>query len=88
MLTDAMLEPISHFFNSPDVVTGNAADSSTDNVEVAMKWSFLHKKFSAWRYYAIFGFAHAFFSYSHGLPLAIRSSLTALFGRALEGLFG
>ena len=85
MLTYATAEPIYHFSNNPDVIMGNAADSSADNVRAAMKWSFLHWGFSAWGCYAIVGLALAFFSYSRGLPLTIRSGLTPLFDRALEG---
>ena len=53
-----------------------------------MKWSFLYWGFSAWGCYAIVGLALAFFSYSRGLPLTIRSGLTPLSGRALEGPLG
>ena len=67
---------------------GNTTASSADNVRAAMKWSFLHWGFSAWGCYAIVGLALAFFSYSRGLPLTIRSGLTPLFGRALEGPLG
>lgn len=53
-----------------------------------MKWSFLHWGFSAWGCYAIVGLALAFFSYSRGLPLTIRSGLTPLLGKSLEGPLG
>ena len=53
-----------------------------------MEWSFLYWGFSAWGCYAIVGLALAFFSYSRGLPLTIRSGLTPLFGRALESPLG
>ncbi len=66
------------------VTTGGAAD----NVRAAYKWSFLHWGFSAWGCYAIVGLTLAFFSYSRGLPLTIRSGLTPLFGTALSGPLG
>ena len=37
MLTYATAEPIYHFSNNPDVIMGNAAASSADNVRAAMK---------------------------------------------------
>ena len=83
-----MQAAIYHFSNNPDVIMVNTTASSADNVRAAMKWSFLHWGFSAWGCYAIVGLALAFFSYSRGLPLTIRSGLTPLFGRALEGPFG
>ena len=88
MLTFATAEPLYHFGTNPDVITGDATGSSADNVRSAMKWSFLHWGFSAWGSYAIVGLSLAFFSYSRGLPLTIRSGLTPLFGRALEGPLG
>jgi choline/carnitine/betaine transport len=88
MLTFATAEPLYHFGTNPDGIVGDAAGSSADNVRAAMKWSFLHWGFSAWGSYAIVGLSLAFFSYSRGLPLTIRSGLTPLFGRALEGPLG
>ena len=88
MLTYATAEPFYHFSNNPDVIMGNAAASSADNVRAAMKWSFLHRGFSAWGCYAIVGLALAFFSYSRGLPLTILMGRTPLFVRALEDPWG
>jgi choline-glycine betaine transporter len=67
---------------------GDTTASSADNVRAAMKWSFLHWGFSAWGCYAIVGLTLAFFSYSRGLPLTIRSGLTPLLGKSLEGPLG
>ena len=88
MLTYATTEPIFHFGNNPDVIRGNVLSETFDNVRPAFKWSFLHWGFSAWACYALVGLALAFFSYSRGLPLTIRSGLTPLFGKALSGPLG
>ncbi|MFT4702037.1 MAG: choline/carnitine/betaine transport [Yoonia sp.] len=88
MLTYATAEPIYHFGTNPDAIMGLTTGSSADNVRAAYKWSFLHWGFSAWACYAIVGLTLAFFSYSRGLPLTIRSGLTPLFGRALSGPLG
>ena len=88
MLTFATAEPIYHFGNNPDVIRGFATAESPGNVRPAYKWSFLHWGFSAWACYALVGLALAFFSYSRGLPLTIRSGLTPLFGNALCGPLG
>ena len=88
MLTYATAEPIFHFGNNPDVIRGLAAAETAANVRPAYKWSFLHWGFSAWACYALVGLALAFFSYSRGLPLTIRSGLTPLFGNALSGPLG
>ena len=88
MLTYATGEPLYHFGNNPSVIMGDTTASDADNVRAEMKWSFLHWGFSAWGCYAIVGLSLAFFSYSRGLPLTIRSGLTPLFGRHLEGPLG
>jgi choline/carnitine/betaine transport len=88
MLTYATGEPMFHFGTNPDVIMGDTTASSADNVRAAMKWSFLHWGFSAWGCYAIVGLTLAFFSYSRGLPLTIRSGLTPLLGKSLEGPLG
>ena len=49
---------------------------------------FLHWGFGAWACYALVGISLAFFSYSRGLPLTIRSTLAPIFGRSLEGPLG
>jgi len=51
-------------------------------------YSFLHWGFGAWACYALVGISLAFFAYSRGLPLTIRSTLAPLFGRSLEGPLG
>lgn len=88
MLTYATGEPIYHFGTNPEVIQGFAEGSAADNVRPAYKWSFLHWGFSAWGCYAIVGLSLAFFAYSRGLPLTIRSGLAPLFGNALSGPLG
>ena len=88
MLTYATAEPIYHFGTNPEVIMGETTGGAADNVRAAYKWSFLHWGFSAWGCYAIVGLTLAFFSYSRGLPLTIRSGLTPLFGTALSGPLG
>ncbi|MEZ5756312.1 MAG: BCCT family transporter [Paracoccaceae bacterium] len=88
MLTYSTGEPIYHFANNPDVITGQVAGESAEVVRSAFKWSFLHWGLSAWGCYAMTGLALAFFSYRRGLPLTIRSGLTPLFGGRLAGPLG
>lgn len=88
MLTYATAEPIYHWGNNPSVIIGDVTARTLDNVRPAFQWSFLHWGFSAWGCYALVGLALAFFSYSRGLPLTIRSGLTPLFGKALSGPLG
>ena len=88
MLTYATAEPIYHFSNNPDVIRGTVTAVTAGNVRPAFQWSFLHWGLSAWACYALVGLALAFFSYSRGLPLTIRSGLTPLLGKSLSGPLG
>jgi choline/carnitine/betaine transport len=88
MLTYSTAEPIYHFSTNPDVIQGAVAGASAETVRSAYKWSFLHWGLTPWGAYALMGLALAFFSYSRGLPLTIRSGLTPLFGTALSGPLG
>ncbi len=60
-------------------------ESALDGV---YRYVFLHWGLGAWACYALVGIALAFFAYSRGLPLTIRSTLTPLFGKKLEGPLG
>ncbi len=60
-------------------------ESAIDSV---YKYAFLHWGLGAWACYALVGISLAFFSYSRGLPLTIRSTLAPLFGHRLEGPLG
>ena len=88
MLTYSTAEPLYHFASNPAVIMGDATTLDPNNVRDAMKWSFFHWGLSAWGCYGMIGLALAFFAYVRGLPLTIRSGLTPLFGRALEGPLG
>jgi choline/carnitine/betaine transport len=88
MLTYSTAEPIHHFVSNPDVILGAVAGEAAATVRSTYKWAFLHWGLTAWSIYAIVGLSLAFFSYSRGLPLTIRSGLTPLFGRLLSGPLG
>ena len=68
----------------PDLVTAKTESAITSTY----RYSFLHWGIGAWACYALVGISLAFFSYSRGLPLTIRSTLAPLFGRSLSGPVG
>ncbi len=88
MLTYSTAEPLYHFSNNPDVIKGDALSQSANNVRNAFKWSFLHYGLTPWGIYAIVALSMAYASFNRGLPLTIRSTLTPLFGKKLEGSLG
>jgi len=68
----------------PDLVLAKTESAVTSTY----RYSFLHWGLGAWACYALVGISLAFFSYSRGLPLTIRSTLAPLFGRSLTGPVG
>jgi len=88
MMTWSVAEPLYHLQSSPETIRGLADAGGANNAYNAFKWAFLHWGLSAWACYAVCGLAMAYFAYTRHLPLTIRSTLAALFGRKLEGGLG
>jgi len=75
-------EPMNHFINMPQPVP------EAERGLQAMGFSFLHWGFHAWGVYALVGLSLAFFTYSKGYPLMIRSVFRPVFGKRTEGWIG
>ncbi|SMC85684.1 choline/carnitine/betaine transport [Desulfocicer vacuolatum DSM 3385] len=88
MLTFSSAEPIYHFASNPDTIMGLVEPKAQETLRSVYKWSFFHWGLTAWGCYGIVGLVLAYFSYNRNLPLTIRSGLTPLFGKKLEGIFG
>ncbi|MBT8319411.1 MAG: BCCT family transporter [Gramella sp.] len=76
-------EPVMHFNNPPTAVAGTAAAATE-----AMNFTFLHWGFHAWSVYALVGLSLAYFTYSRGLPLTIRSIFYPFLGDRIYGKTG
>lgn len=79
----SVAEPVTHFGNPPSVEPNSIAAAKE-----AMNFTFLHWGFHAWGIYAIVGLALAFFTYSRGLPLTIRSVFYPFLGDKIYGVIG
>lgn len=88
MMTWSIAEPLYHLQQSPETITGAADAGQLNNAHNAFKWAYFHWGFSAWSAYAVCGLAMAYFAYRRNLPLTIRSTLSEIFGRRLEGSLG
>jgi choline/carnitine/betaine transport len=88
MLTYATAEPLYHLQDNPDVIQGLTNSVNADNLAATYKWTFFHYGITAWASYAIVGMALAFFSFRRGLPLTLRTGITAIFGGRLSGTIG
>ncbi|WP_367103587.1 BCCT family transporter [uncultured Psychrobacter sp.] len=69
-------------------IEGIAIPKTESALDAAYRYSFLHWGISAWATYSLVGICLAFFCYARGLPLTMRSALTPLFGKHLEGPLG
>jgi choline/glycine/proline betaine transport protein len=76
-------EPIYHYL-SPPMASGETAEAAKE----AMKFTFLHWGFHAWAIYALVGLSLAYFTYSRGLPLTIRSVFYPFLGDKIYGRIG
>lgn len=79
----SIAEPITHFMNPPLTEGGTPAAA-----QEAMNFTFLHWGFHAWGIYALVGLSLAYFTYSHGLPLTIRSVFYPVLGDKIYGKRG
>ncbi|MGO3706861.1 MAG: BCCT family transporter [Mesonia hippocampi] len=77
-------EPLTHFLKPP-----LNQDASPDFIaRQAMDLTFLHWGLHAWAVYALVGLALAYFAYSRGLPLTIRSVFYPFLGDRIYGVIG
>ena len=76
-------EPVMHFQNPPWAEPETAAAATQ-----AMNFTFLHWGFHPWAIYALVGLALAYFTYSRGLPLTIRSVFYPFLGDRIYGIIG
>jgi choline/glycine/proline betaine transport protein len=65
-----------------------AEGETAEAAKEAMKFTFLHWGFHAWAIYALVGLSLAYFTYSRGLPLTIRSVFYPFLGDKIYGRIG
>lgn len=83
LLFFSVAEPITHF-TIPPMAEGLSLDAAKE----AMNFTFLHWGLHAWAIYALVGLSLAYFTYSRGLPLTIRSVFYPFLGDKIYGIIG
>lgn len=83
LLFFGVAEPVLHFSDPATAAPGSVAAARE-----AMNFTFLHWGFHAWGVYALVGLALAYFTYSRGLPLTIRSVFYPFLGDKIYGWIG
>ena len=88
LMVFATAEPLGLWGSNPEVLSGAVAGNSEEALTSAYRYTYLHYGFHAWAIYVVTGLSLAYYAYTRNMPLTIRSALTPLFGRALNGYLG
>ncbi len=88
LMVFATAEPLGLWGSNPVIVAGEVTGGTQEAVESAYRYTFAHYGFHAWSIYVVTGLSLAYYAYTRDMPLTIRSALTPLFGRAMNGFLG
>ncbi|MGI9316821.1 MAG: BCCT family transporter, partial [bacterium] len=88
LMVFATAEPLGLWGSNPLVVGGEVAGNTEEALQSAYRYTFAHYGFHAWSIYVVTGLSLAYYAYTRDMPLTIRSALTPLFGRLMNGFFG
>ncbi len=88
LMVYATAEPMGLWGSNPHTVAGEVNPNTQEAVTSAYRYTFMHYGFHAWAIYVVTGLSLAYYAYSRNMPLTIRSALTPLFGRHINGFMG
>ena len=88
LMVFATAEPLGLWGSNPLTVSGEIAGKTEEALQSGFRYTFLHYGFHAWAIYVVTGLSLAYYAYTRNMPLTIRSALTPLFGKLLNGIFG
>lgn len=88
LMTFATAEPLGLWGSNPVLLSSDIAPNSEEALQSAFRYTFAHYGFHAWAIYVVTGLSLAYYAYTRGMPLTIRSALTPLIGKYANGAFG
>lgn len=88
LMVFATAEPLGLWGSNPVILTGDIAPNTPESLQSGYRYTFLHYGFHAWAIYVMTGLSLAYYAYTRDMPLTIRSALTPLFGKYVNGFFG
>lgn len=88
LMVFATAEPLGLWGSNPVVVAGEVPGNTEEALQSAFRYTFAHYGFHAWAIYVVTGLSLAYYAYTRDMPLTIRSALTPLFGRLMNGFLG
>lgn len=83
LLFFGVAEPVLHYASPPE-----GAALTVGSAQQAMQIAFFHWGFHIWAIYGLVGLCLAYFTYRHGLPLSMRSTLYPIIGDKIYGPIG
>ena len=88
LMVFATAEPLGLWGSNPVVISGDATANTEGALQSAYRYTFAHYGFHAWSIYVVTGLSLAYYAYTRDMPLTIRSALTPLFGKLMNGILG
>lgn len=88
LMVFATAEPLSLWGSNPLVVAGDVEGKTAEALQSGFRYTFLHYGFHAWSIYVVTGLSLAYYAYTRDMPLTIRSALTPLLGKYVNGAVG
>ena len=88
LMVFATAEPLGLWGSNPLTVSGEVAPNSEEALQSAYRYTFAHYGFHAWSIYVVTGLSLAYYAYTRDMPLTIRTALTPLFGKLMNGFLG
>ncbi len=88
LMVYATAEPLGLWETNPLTISGEVAPKSEDAIDGAYRYTFLHTGFHAWAIYVVTGLSLAYYAFTRGMPLTIRTALTPLLGEYSNGVAG
>jgi len=88
LMVFATAEPMGLWGSNPVVVAGEVVGRTEEALQSGFRYTFLHYGIHAWAIYVVTGLSLAYYAYTRDMPLTIRSALTPLFGKWVNGTFG
>ncbi|CUH99967.1 MULTISPECIES: BCCT family transporter [Leisingera] len=88
LMVFATAEPLGLWGSNPVVLSQEVAANSEEAIQSGFRYTFLHYGFHAWAIYVVTGLSLAYYAYTRGMPLTIRTALTPLFGKLMNGFLG
>ena len=79
----AVAEPVQHYISPPEAPSGTILAARE-----AMAITFHHYGVHAWAIYALVGLSLAYFTYRKDMPLTLRSGLSPILGKRIDGPLG